>query len=251
MGKFGEERFADQLVLSLADESTAVRLAAINAIVRHRPETRTRAAHQLARRSATSGSAPPRRRRSANIAITATIEPLMRHLMHDPPPVRIAVIDALGKSEDAAGQGRAVPLSRASPIRRSSARRCWRWRASRATTCSSVLVARSRSEDWRLRAAAGDGPRHPRRSRRAAGAAPRARRFRHLRAAVRRCWRSTKSRTVRRSRICSRRWRTRPSSTTSRKYSSGTSDLYRDLLEEAWRTADSRREVVIAAILRR
>ena len=26
-------------------------------------------------------------------------------------------------------------------------------------------------------------------------------------------------------------------------------DLYRDLLEEAWRTADSRREVVIAAIL--
>ena len=26
-------------------------------------------------------------------------------------------------------------------------------------------------------------------------------------------------------------------------------DLYRDLLEEAWRTADSRREVVIAGIL--
>ena len=26
-------------------------------------------------------------------------------------------------------------------------------------------------------------------------------------------------------------------------------DLFRDLLEEAWRTADSRREVVIAAIL--
>ena len=34
MGKFSEERFADQLVLSLADEATAVRLAAINAIVR-------------------------------------------------------------------------------------------------------------------------------------------------------------------------------------------------------------------------
>ena len=26
-------------------------------------------------------------------------------------------------------------------------------------------------------------------------------------------------------------------------------DLYRDLLEQAWRTADSRREVIIAAIL--
>src|SRR5207302_5135973 len=38
MGMFSEERFADALVLlSLADEATSVRLAAINAIVRHRP----------------------------------------------------------------------------------------------------------------------------------------------------------------------------------------------------------------------
>src|SRR5947207_6007078 len=40
MGKFGEERFADQLVLSLTHESTAVRLAASNAIAHLRPEKR-------------------------------------------------------------------------------------------------------------------------------------------------------------------------------------------------------------------
>src|SRR5260370_36257753 len=37
-GKFGEERFADQLALSLADEATGVRLAGINAVVRLTPE---------------------------------------------------------------------------------------------------------------------------------------------------------------------------------------------------------------------
>ena len=50
MGMFSEERFADALVLSLADEATAVRLAAINAIVRHRPAQGLRAADLVARR---------------------------------------------------------------------------------------------------------------------------------------------------------------------------------------------------------
>lgn len=99
MGRFGEERFADQLVLSLADESTAVRLAAINAIVRLRPEKglvsllsslddqdvwiRTAAAQAL-----------------GEYRDPAAIEPLVRHLAQDAPPVRIAAIEALGKSED-------------------------------------------------------------------------------------------------------------------------------------------------------
>ena len=98
MGKFSEERFADQLVLSLADEATGVRLAAINAIVRLRPEKgveplissledgdvwiRTAAAQALGEYRHGGG-----------------LEPLMHHLEHDLPPVRIAAIEALGKSE--------------------------------------------------------------------------------------------------------------------------------------------------------
>jgi HEAT repeat protein len=98
MGKFGEERFADQLVLSLADEATGVRLAAINAIVRLRPETgveplvssledsdvwiRTAAAQAL-----------------GEYRHAGVLQPLMHHLEHDLPPVRIAAIEALGKSE--------------------------------------------------------------------------------------------------------------------------------------------------------
>ncbi|MEK6372914.1 MAG: HEAT repeat domain-containing protein [Acidobacteriota bacterium] len=98
MGKFGEERFADQLVLSLADEATGVRLAAINAIVRLRPEKgveplissledgdvwiRTAAAQALGEYRHAGG-----------------LQPLMHHLEHDLPPVRIAAIEALGKSE--------------------------------------------------------------------------------------------------------------------------------------------------------
>ena len=98
MGKFGEERFADQLVLSLADEATGVRLAAINAIVRLRPEKgveplissledgdvwiRTAAAQAMGEY------------RDAGV-----LQPLIHHLEHDLPPVRIAAIEALGKSE--------------------------------------------------------------------------------------------------------------------------------------------------------
>jgi HEAT repeat protein len=98
MGKFSEERFADQLVLSLADEATGVRLAAINAIVRLRPEKgveplissledgdvwiRTAAAQALGEYRHAGG-----------------LQPLMHHLEHDLPPVRIAAIEALGKSE--------------------------------------------------------------------------------------------------------------------------------------------------------
>jgi HEAT repeat protein len=99
MGRFSEDRFGDQVVLSLADEATAVRLAAINAIVHLRPEKglpplissledtdiwiRTAAAQAL-----------------GAYRQPQAIAPLMRHLSSDHAPVRIAVIDALGKSED-------------------------------------------------------------------------------------------------------------------------------------------------------
>lgn len=101
MGRFGEERFADQIVFSLADESTAVRLAAINAVVHLRPEKgleplisslqdpdiwiRTAAAQAL-----------------GEYRQPEALQPLMKHLQSDLPPVRIAVLEALGKSENPA-----------------------------------------------------------------------------------------------------------------------------------------------------
>jgi len=99
MGRFGEERFADQLVLSLADESPAVRLAAINAIVRLRP------AKGLASLLSSLDDNDVWIRTAAAQALgeyrdPGAIEPLVRHLAQDAPPVRIAAIEALGKSED-------------------------------------------------------------------------------------------------------------------------------------------------------
>ncbi len=97
MGSFSEERFADQLVLSLTDESTAVRVAAINSIVAIRPVKgieplisalddsdiwiRTAAAQAL-----------------GEYRDERSIEPLVRHLKTDATPVKIAAIEALGKS---------------------------------------------------------------------------------------------------------------------------------------------------------
>ncbi len=99
MGRFTEERFAGQLVLSLADESSAVRLAAIQAIVHLQPLRglpplinsledpdiwiRTAAAQAL-----------------GEYGDTSTADPLIRHLHDDLPPVKIAAIEALGKLSD-------------------------------------------------------------------------------------------------------------------------------------------------------
>ncbi|HEU4521507.1 MAG TPA: HEAT repeat domain-containing protein [Thermoanaerobaculia bacterium] len=101
MGRFAEEQFGPHIVLALADESTVVRLAAINAVVHLRPETgiaplissledpdiwiRTAAAQAL-----------------GEYRSTEALQPLMRHLQSDLAPVRIAVIEALGKSENVA-----------------------------------------------------------------------------------------------------------------------------------------------------
>ncbi|HUP65006.1 MAG TPA: HEAT repeat domain-containing protein [Thermoanaerobaculia bacterium] len=97
MGKFGEARFADQLVMALADESTVVRIAAIQALVKVRSRSalpplvsaledpdvwiRTAAAQALGEYREQEG-----------------IDALLRHLDADQPPVRIAVIEALGKA---------------------------------------------------------------------------------------------------------------------------------------------------------
>ncbi|HYM62522.1 MAG TPA: HEAT repeat domain-containing protein [Thermoanaerobaculia bacterium] len=246
MGKFGEERFANQLVLLLADESTAVRLAAINAIVRLRPETgidplissledediwiRTAAAQAL-----------------GEYRHGEAIVPLMRHLEQDLPPVRIAVIEALGKSESEDVKSilfrcldepdheiqRAVILALA--------------RIPGADVSDGLLTA-LQNQDWRLRAAAvaalgnrGDRSALPALHRAlddpdtyvqqsavmALDKVADRSSFPHL-------FRALESSAILDdvSEVFVRHKR-----------------LFRDLLEEAWRTADSRREVVIAAIL--
>jgi HEAT repeat protein len=246
MGKFGEERFADQLVLSLADESTAVRLAAINAIVRHRPQTgldplisalddhdiwiRTAAAQAL-----------------GEYRDAATIEPLLRHLMNDPPPVRIAVIDALGKSEDAQVKDVLFRCLRESDpeIQRAAMLALARVPGE---DVFEVLGTALSHEDWRLRAAA--------------AAALGVRGDREALPALHRALEDPDTYVQQSAILALDKVADRSSFPHLFKALENAAilddvsevfvrhrDLYRDLLEEAWRTADSRREVVIAAIL--
>lgn len=99
MGKFSEERFADQLVLSLADESTGVRLEAIRAIVRTKPaEGLGPLLHALDDddiwiRTAAAQALGEYRDASA-------VKHLERIIGEDMPPVKIAAIEALGKFAD-------------------------------------------------------------------------------------------------------------------------------------------------------
>ena len=246
MGKFGEERFADQLVLSLADESTAVRLAAINAIVRLRPETgieplissledpdiwiRTAAAQAL-----------------GEYKHPAAIQPLMHHLDTDLPPVRIAVIDALGKSE--------------SPLVKDALFKCVYETDPEVRRAAILALGRipgddvfdylmfaMQEADWRSRAAAATSIAI--RNDKAALAA--------LHSAL-----EDSDTYVQQSAVHALdRVADRSSFPYLVKALENTAilddvsdvfvkhkELYRSLLEEAWRTADSRREVVIAAIL--
>jgi HEAT repeat protein len=246
MGKFGEERFADQLVLSLADESTAVRLAAINAIVRHRPQSgldplvsalddqdiwiRTAAAQAL-----------------GEYRDPAIIDALLRHLMHDPPPVRIAVIEALGKSED--------------PRVKDVLFRCLEEHDPEIQRAAMLALARIpgedvfdrlsttlSSDDWRLRAAA--------------ATALGARGDRNALPVLHRALEDPDTYVQQSAILALDKVADRSSFPYLFKALENSAilddvsevfvkhrDLYRDLLEEAWRTADSRREVVIAAIL--
>ncbi|HKO58818.1 MAG TPA: HEAT repeat domain-containing protein [Thermoanaerobaculia bacterium] len=246
MGKFGEERFADQLVLSLADESTAVRLAGINAIVRLRPEKglaplissledsdiwiRTAAAQAL-----------------GEYRQPDALQPLMHHLQHDLPPVRIAVIEALGKSEDAGVRDVLFACLGESDLEIRRAAILALARVPGAEVFDR-LAAELANVDWRIRAAAATalGNRGDRNALAALHHAledpdtyvqqsavlaldkiPDRSSFPHL-------FRALENAAIldEVSEVFVRH-----------------KHLYRDLLEEAWRTADSRREVVIAAIL--
>ena len=246
MGKFSEERFADQLVLSLADESTSVRLAAINAIVRHRPETgleplisalddqdiwiRTAAAQAL-----------------GEYRHPHAVEPLMRHLLHDPPPVRIAVIEALGKSEAASVKDVLFDcLAESDPeIQRAAMLALARIPGE---DVYGQVVAAMGSEDWRLRAAA--------------AAALGTRGDRKALPVLHRALEDPDTYVQQSAILALDKVADRSSFPFLFKALENAAilddvsdvfvkhkELYRDLLEEAWRTADSRREVVIAAIL--
>jgi HEAT repeat protein len=246
MGKFSEERFADQLVLSLADESTAVRLAAINAIVRLRPEKGLEPLISSLEdtdvwiRTAAAQALGEYRHRDA-------IDPLIRHIETDVPPVRIAAIEALGKSGNERVKDvlfRCVYESDLE-IRRAAILALGRIPGSEVFD---YLMYAMTDADWRVRAAAatavalrGDTTALP-----------------SLHAAL-----EDPDTYVQQSAVLALDKVPDRSSfpylleaLENRAILDDVSDvfvrhkeLYRDLLEEAWRVADSRREVVIAAIL--
>jgi len=246
MGKFGEERFADQLVLSLADEATAVRLAAINAIVRLRPETgieplissledsdiwiRTAAAQAL-----------------GEYRHPGALQPLMRHLEHDLPPVRIAVIEALGKSENAGVRAVLFGCLAESDleIRRAALLALARVPGNDVFDLLAVSLA---DGDWRTRAAAATALGN--------------RGDRYALPALHRALEDSDTYVQQSTVLALDRIADRSSFPYLFKALENSAilddvsevfvkhkELFRDLLEEAWRTADSRREVVIAAIL--
>jgi HEAT repeat protein len=246
MGKFGEERFADQLVLSLADESPSVRLAAINAIVRLRPEKgldplissledgdvwiRTAAAQALGEYG------DPR-----------AISSLTRHLDNDVAPVRIAVIEALGKSRHERVKEVLFPCVHEEDIEIRRAAMLALGHVPGEDVFDYLMFALTDS-DWRIRAAAssaialrGDKTALP---------------------ALHQALQDPdtyvqQSAVLALDRIPDRSsfeplFRALENAAILDEVSDvfvRHKELFRDLLEEAWRTADSRREVVIAAIL--
>jgi HEAT repeat protein len=246
MGKFGEERFGDQLVLSLADESPGVRLAAINAVVRLRPEKgieplissledsdvwiRTAAAQAL-----------------GEYHHQHALEPLMRHLENDLPPVRIAVIEALGKLGQAGVRNVLFRCAGDNDVEIRRAAVLALAKVHGEDVFRRLLDALSDS-DWRIRAAAaaslgirGDAKALP---------------------ALHRALEDSDTYVQESAVLALDRIPDRSSFPHLFKALENAAiiddvsdvfihhkDLYRDLLEQAWRTADSRREVVIAAIL--
>ncbi|HUP49351.1 MAG TPA: HEAT repeat domain-containing protein [Thermoanaerobaculia bacterium] len=246
MGRFAEERFGHEIVLSLADESTAVRLAAINAVVHLRPETgiaplissledpdiwiRTAAAQAL-----------------GEYRSVEALEPLMRHLQSDLPPVRIAVIEAMGKSRSPevkhvlfdALQEDDLEIRRAAMLALAGIP---------GADVLEVLLRSMKEEDWRIRAAA--------------VTALGLRSDRQALSALHRAVEDPDTYVQQSAVHALDRIPDRSSFPVLFKALENAAilddvtdvfvrhkDVYRNLLEEAWRTADSRREVVIAAIL--
>ncbi|HSP16174.1 MAG TPA: HEAT repeat domain-containing protein [Thermoanaerobaculia bacterium] len=246
MGRFGGERFAEQIVLSLADESTAVRLAAINAVVHMRPETGLEPLISALQdqdiwiRTAAAQALGEYRHPSA-------LEPLMKHLQSDMAPVRIAVIEALGKSENPAVKQVLFDCygEEDMEIRRAAMLALARVPG---MDVFEGLVGALFDSDWRIRAAAvtslglrgGDD----------------ALSYLH-RALEDPDPYVQQSAVLALDRIPDRSsfpylFKALENSAVLDEVSDvfvRHKNLYRDLLEEAWRTADSRRELVIAAIL--
>jgi HEAT repeat protein len=246
MGKFTNEAFADQLALSLTDESTAVRIGAIQAIVRLRPEKgllplissledediwiRTAAAQAL-----------------GEYHHPDALDPLLRHAIADTGPARIAAIEAIGKSEAAGARG---TLVRCLEDDDAEVRRAAVLALARLPDNGTVadVVKMLSDEDWRIRAAAATslGIRGDRAA------------LHDLQKAV-----EDPDPYVQQSAVAALdRIPDRSSFAALLRALDNTAilddvcevfihhkDLYRDLLEQAWRTADRRREIVIAAVL--
>ncbi len=248
MGKFSEERFADQIVLSLTDEATTVRVAAINALVKLRPEKglapllgsledsdtwiRTAAAQALGEYR--SGEA---------------VVPLVEHLRTDVMPVKIAAIEALGKS----GQASVTPIlfeclqDSDSELQRAALLALAELPGEEVFL---RLSAALRDADWRLRAAA--------------ASALGVRGDRRVLSALHELLVSDPDNYVKQAAVLALERIGDPSSFSVLLRALENSailddvsdvfvrhkDVYRTLLEEAWRTADSRHELTIAAILR-
>jgi HEAT repeat protein len=247
MGRFGEERFADQLVLSLADESTAVRLEAIQAIVRLKPrEGLEPLLHALddddiwIRHAAAQALGEYRE--------PAAVEHLKKALAEDEPPVKIAAIEALGKFGDESIRDVLLEsLQDPDPeIQRAS---LLALAAVPGDDVFSLLLDALGDDDWRRRAAAATAIGH-RADRRALGA-------------LHETLQHDDDSYVQQSVIEAL---DRLGDRSSFPYLLEALDnpavidevsdifvrhkkVYRDLLEQAWRTADSRKESVIAAIL--
>lgn len=247
MGKFSEERFADQIVLSLADESTAVRLEAIQAIVRTKPKEGIEPLfHALDDediwiRTAAAQALGEYREPSA-------IEHLKRQLAADSAPVKIAAIEALGKFGD--GNVKEVLLESARSedpeIQRAALLALARVPGEDVTT---LLYDALASSDWRRRAAAALAIGH-----------------RGDRSAVSLLHETLEKESdayVQQATIAALDRIADPSSFEHLLRALDNpavvdevsdvlvrhKDVYRDELEKAWRTADSRKESVIAAIL--
>ncbi|HEY2325530.1 MAG TPA: HEAT repeat domain-containing protein [Thermoanaerobaculia bacterium] len=246
MGKFGEERFADQLVLSLADESAAVRLSGINAIVHLRPEkgldpliTSLEDSDVWIRTAAAQALGEYRHERA--------IEPLTKHLQSDVPPVRIAAIEALGKSRDERVKAVLFPCVHEHDIEIRRAALLALGHVPGDDVFDYLMFALT-DDDWRIRAAAasaialrGDKTALP---------------------ALHRALEDPDTYVQQSAVLALDRIADRSSFPFLFKALENAAildevsevfvrhkELFRDLLEEAWRTADSRREVVIAAIL--
>ena len=246
MGKFSEERFGDQLVLSLADESASVRLAAINAVVRLRPEKgieplissledsdvwiRTAAAQAL-----------------GEYGHAAAIEPLMRHLESDLPPVRIAAIEALGKSGQASVRNVLFRCTTDPDIEIRRAAVLALARVPGEEVFRRLMDSMS-DHDWRIRAAA--------------AAALGIRADSKALSSLHRALEDSDTYVQESAVLALDKIADRSSFPHLLKGLENPAildnigdalinhkNLYRDLLEEAWRTADSRREAIIAAIL--